>query len=413
MRHTDHSSTQPIEQADSRVFIYNAFMNTDFLRTALTLACQAIGRSSPNPRVGCVLTHEGQIIGQGFTQAAGQAHAEVMAIRDAQAQNHDTIGATAYVTLEPCAHHGRTPPCVNALIQAQVARVVVACLDPNPQVAGQGVVNLRKAGILVEVLPAEHALAQAAYELNIGFMTRMTCGRVFTRMKWAQSADGKTALPDGRSQWITGQAARMDGHQLRARADAIVTGIGTVLHDNPQLNVRGVGVASAPVKYILDTWAQTPVGARLFDDGRVCIVCAHLPIEHPMAGALALRIELLQQSHKNLYILRLSTDSMADANGNTLSERLHLPELWRHFAEQAFNEIHVEAGATLNAAVLEQDLVDEVVLYLAPRIMGAGLSSTRFAINANLDDLLQAGDWTWSAADKLGEDMRLVLRKRI
>ena len=189
-------------------------MNTDFLRTALTLAEHAIGLSSPNPRVGCVLVRDSQIIGQGFTQAAGQAHAEVMAIRDAQAHKHDTTGATAYVTLEPCSHHGRTPPCVEALIQARVARVVVACLDPNPQVAGQGVTNLRNAGIVVEVLPAEHPIAQAAYELNIGFMNRMTHGKVFTRMKWAQSADGKTALSDGRSQWITGEAARMDGASL-------------------------------------------------------------------------------------------------------------------------------------------------------------------------------------------------------
>ena len=387
-------------------------MNTDFLRTALTLAEHAIGLSSPNPRVGCVLVRDHQIIGQGFTQAAGQAHAEVMAIREAQAHNHDTTGATAYVTLEPCSHHGRTPPCVEALIQARVAHVVVACLDPNPQVAGQGVANLRAAGIVVEVLPAEHTFAQAAYELNIGFMNRMTHGKVFTRMKWAQSADGKTTLPDGRSQWITGEAARMDGHRFRARADAIVTGIGTVLHDNPQLNVRGVNVVSAPTKYIIDTWAQTPVDAKLFDDGKVCVVCAHIPDEHPMAGTLTTRLEILQQSHDNLSILQLPTQSIIEPNGNVTHERIDLPQLWQHFADRVFNEIHIEAGATLNAALLEQGLVEELLMYLAPRVVGAGIPTAQFTPQTNLDNLTQDGAWRWVDISILGDDARLILRQK-
>ena len=393
-------------------FHLQCLMNTDFLRTALTLAEHAIGLSSPNPRVGCVLVRDSQIIGQGFTQAAGQAHAEVMAIRDAQAHKHDTTGATAYVTLEPCSHHGRTPPCVEALIQARVARVVVACLDPNPQVAGQGVTNLRNAGIVVEVLPAEHPIAQAAYELNIGFMNRMTHGKVFTRMKWAQSADGKTALSDGRSQWITGEAARMDGHRFRARADVIVTGVGTVLNDNPQLNVRGVDVASAPVKYVIDTWARTPVNAKLFDDGKVCVVCADMPAEHPMASQLAVRIELLQQSHDNLSILQLPTQSIIEPNGNVTRERIDLPQLWQHFAHQPFNEIHIEAGATLNAALLEQGLVDELLMYLAPRVVGAGIPTAQFTPQTNLDNLTQDGAWRWVDMGLLGDDARLILRKK-
>ncbi len=388
-------------------------MNTDYLNTALQLAHHAIGLSSPNPRVGCVLVKDGRVIGQGHTQAAGQAHAEVMAIRDAQAHHHNTAGATAYVTLEPCSHHGRTPPCVNALIQAQVAQVVVACLDANPQVAGQGVANLRAAGIAVDVLPTEHTLAQAAYELNIGFMRRMQHGQVFTRMKWAQSADGKTALPDGRSQWITGEVARLDGHRYRARADALVTGVGTVLHDNPQLNVRGVTVAHAPVKYIIDTWARTPVGARVFDDGLVCLVCAQLPPEHPMAGALALRTELLQQSHANLMVLHLPTQPHADlSSSDVVHERVDLTQLWQHFAEKQYNEIHVEAGATLNAALLEIGVVDELLLYLAPRVLGAGLPAALFSADAQLDELGESGAWRWADVGRVGDDVRLLLRKK-
>ena len=387
-------------------------MDQNYLTIALNLAQQAIGLSSPNPRVGCVLVRDHQIIGQGFTQATGQAHAEVMAIRDAQTHNHDTTGATAYVTLEPCSHHGRTPPCVDALIQARITHVVIACLDPNPQVAGQGVANLRAAGIRVDILPTEHPIAQAAHELNIGFMTRMTHGKVFTRMKWAQSADGKTALPDGRSQWITGEAARMDGHRFRARADAIVTGIGTVLHDNPQLNVRGVEVVNAPTKYIIDTWAQTPVNARLFNDGKVCIACALISDEHPMAGALATRLEILQQSHDNLSILRLHTHSSIEPNGNITHERIDLAELWQHFVHQPFNEIHIEAGATLNAALLEQGLVDEILMYLAPRVIGAGVPTAQFSLHTNLDNLTQNGTWLWVDVRLLDDDARMILRKK-
>ena len=387
-------------------------MNVEYFYKAINLAHRAIGLCSPNPRVGCVLVKDEQIIGQGHTQTVGQAHAEVMAIRDAQQRELDTAGATAYVTLEPCSHYGRTPPCAHALILARVAKVVVACLDPNPQVAGQGVEKLRAAGIAVEVLPPEHELARAAYDLNVGFMTRMQFNRPFTRLKWAQSADGKTALPTGRSQWITGEAARLDGHRWRARADVLVTGIGTVLHDDPQLNVRGVDVASAPVKYVIDTWAQTPVNAKLFDDGKVCIVCADIPAEHPMASLLAVRIELLQQSHDNLSILPLPTHSLVEVNGNVNHERIDLPQLWQHFAHQPFNEIHIEAGATLNAALLEQGLVDEILMYLAPRVVGAGVPTAQFTPQTNLDNLTQDGAWYWVDMGLLGDDARLILRKK-
>ncbi len=385
-------------------------MDIKYLQNALELAHNAIGLCSPNPRVGCVLVKDEQIIGQGHTQSVGQAHAEVMAIRDAQQRELDTAGATAYVTLEPCSHYGRTPPCAHALIVARVAKVVVACLDPNPQVAGQGVEKLRAAGIEVEVLPPEHELARAAYDLNVGFMTRMQFNRPFTRLKWAQSADGKTALPTGRSQWITGEAARQDGHRWRARADVVVTGVGTVLHDDPQLNVRGVELVNQPIKCVVDAWAQTPVSAKLFNDGPVWLVCAVVAEEHPQAGALMARLALLEQAHANLTVLRMPTVSVMV--GDVCHERVDLRALWAHFAEQTFNEIHVEAGATLNAALLEAGLVDELLMYLAPRVVGAGLPTAQFSPNCNLDDLLNAGQWRWHGVQMLGDDLRVMLRKR-
>ena len=388
-------------------------MNVEYFYKAINLAHRAIGLCSPNPRVGCVLVKDEQIIGQGHTQTVGQAHAEVMAIRDAQQRELDTAGATAYVTLEPCSHYGRTPPCAHALILARVAKVVVACLDPNPQVAGQGVEKLRAAGIAVEVLPPEHELARAAYDLNVGFMTRMQFNRPFTRLKWAQSADGKTALPTGRSQWITGEAARLDGHRWRARADVLVTGIGTVLHDDPQLNVRGVELANQPIKCVVDAWAHTPVHAKVFDEGQVWLVCAQLDEAHPNVGAQALRLALLEQIHDNLTVVRLPTVVYEGdvQGGDVLHERVDLRALWAYFAEQSFNEIHVEAGATLNAALLEAGLVDELLMYFAPRVVGAGLPAANFAPSVQLDDLQQAGQWRWLDALILDDDVRLRLRK--
>lgn len=388
-------------------------MNSDYLQTALNLAHNAIGVSAPNPRVGCVLVREGCVIGQGFTQAAGQAHAEVMALRDAQARGEVTVGATAYVTLEPCSHHGRTPPCVLALVEAKVARVVVACLDPNPQVAGSGVAQLRAAGIEVWVLPSDHGLARAAFDLNVGFMRRMTHGAVFTRLKWAQSADGKTALADGRSQWITGGAARADGHVWRARADVLVTGIGTVLADNPQLNVRGVALVRPPVKCVLDTWARVPLGARLFEDGGpVWVVCAQLEEGHPMAGAVAARLALLQEAHPQVQVWRAPlVCGDLDGQADVVLARLDLAWVWRLFFEQSFNEVHVEAGATVNGAVLAAGLVDELLMYVAPRVLGSGVPAALCAPNVVLDDLGVALNWGWQDVARVGDDVRLVLRR--
>lgn len=231
------------------------------MHKALEQAAQALFISNPNPRVGCVLVApNGQVIGQGFTQQAGGPHAEVMALRDAAAQGHDTRGATAYVTLEPCSHTGRTGPCCHALIDAGIAQVVGAITDPNPQVAGQGFAKLRAAGVAVEI---DDAAGVASRELNIGFFSRMVRGTPWVRMKAATSLDGVTALHNGRSQWITGPDARADGHAWRARACAILTGIGTVLEDNPRLNVREVATPRQPKLVVIDSHLDMPLDAHV------------------------------------------------------------------------------------------------------------------------------------------------------
>ncbi len=373
-----------------------------FMTQALALAQQAIGLSSPNPRVGCVLTLDGKVVGQGFTQAVGQAHAEVMAIADARAQQADLAGCTVYVTLEPCVHFGRTPPCVDALIAIAPLRVVVACLDANPKVAGQGVAALRAAGLMVDVLPDQAVLAQQAFDLNIGFMQRMAHQRVYTRLKWAASIDGKSALNDGRSQWITGSAARQDGQLFRARADVIVTGIGTVLHDNPQLNVRVKQLTRPLIKCVIDTFARVPTGAALWQDGApVWLVCGQLDAAHAAFAAQQSRLVALSAQHPQLVVLTVPLKH----------ERVDLAALWTYFAAQELNEVHVEAGGTLNASLLAQGLVDELLMYVAPRLMGAGLSAAGFLPEAVLDDLSAPAQWRWQSLALVGEDARLRAQK--
>ena len=237
------------------------------IRQALGLATQALFLSNPNPRVGCVITSPtGEIVGQGSTQRAGGPHAEIMALRDALARGQDLQGATAYVTLEPCSHHGRTGPCCDALIAAGITRVVASLADPNPLVSGQGFARLRAAGIEVSVGEG----AQESFELNIGFFSRMVRKTPWVRMKMAASLDGTTALPNGESQWITSSGARADGHAWRARACAVLTGIGTVLEDNPRLDVRDVATPRQPHVVVVDSLLQTPPDARLLIAGRAC-----------------------------------------------------------------------------------------------------------------------------------------------
>ena len=322
------------------------------LRDALSLAESVFGLTEPNPRVGCVIGREdGTVLGRGATQQQGGPHAEVMALRDAAAGGHSVAGATAWVTLEPCAHHGRTPPCCDALIAAGLARVVVAAADPFPQVNGAGIARLRAAGIRVDM--AEGAIAEAARDINIGFFSRVQRGRPWVRMKMAASLDGTTALPNGASQWITSEAARRDGHAWRRRAGAVLTGIGTALADDPRLDVRLVDTPRQPLRVLLDSQFRLPTTARLLQPpGQLLIVGAQVP------GAASQAL-----SDAGAELLHLPNDT-----GQQVDLKALLPAL----AARGVNELHVEAGSRLNGALLAAGLVDDVLLYLAPMLLGPG-----------------------------------------
>ncbi len=354
------------------------------LEAALALAAHSVGLSDPNPRVGCVIAGGGWTA-EGFTQAAGDAHAEVMALRAARAAGHDPRGATVYVTLEPCAHHGRTPPCCDALVEAGVARVVVAVGDPNPLVGGQGLARLRAAGVAVDVVGGE--VGAASRELNIGFFSRMIRRRPWVRMKIAASLDGRTALPDGTSQWITGEAARADGHAWRKRAGAVLTGVGTVLEDDPRLDVRLVPTARQPLRVVVDSRLQTPPSARLLDaPGDVLIYAA---VDEP------LRAEPLRRRGATI-VLRPGANHKVDL-GAVLDD----------LAAREVNELHVEAGHKLNASLLRERLVDELVVYLAPKLIGAG---REIAALGPLHRLADALPLEYRSVERIGDDLRIVAR---
>ncbi|MED5621335.1 bifunctional diaminohydroxyphosphoribosylaminopyrimidine deaminase/5-amino-6-(5-phosphoribosylamino)uracil reductase RibD [Ideonella sp. BN130291] len=354
------------------------------MQDALRLAAQAIGVSDPNPRVGCVLIGPQGQRAEGHTQAAGQAHAEVMALRDAAAQGWDPRGATAYVTLEPCAHHGRTPPCCDALVQAGIARVVVALNDPNPLVAGQGSARLRAAGIQVHT----GLLAEQAAELNIGFLSRMVRGRPWVRLKVAASLDGRTALPDGRSQWITGVPARTDGHAWRRRAGAVLTGVGTVRDDDPRLDVRLVPTQLQPLRVVIDSRLDTPLTARLLaPPGAVLLYAAH-----PDAARVA--------------ALREAGAEVADCAGP--HGKVDLAAALTDLGRRGINELHVEAGHKLNGSLLREGLVDELLVYLAPKLLGDGLGLAALGPLGGLDE---APAWRFTSTDRVGDDLRLLARR--
>lgn len=309
-----------------------------YMQRALELARRGLYSTTPNPRVGCVIVCDGKIVGEGWHERAGQAHAEIHALQAAGALAR---GASVYVTLEPCGHHGRTPPCTDALIAAGVTRVIGAMRDPNPLVAGTGFQKLRTAGIEV----SSGVLEQEARELNVGFVSRMTRGRPWVRLKIAASLDGKTALNNGQSQWITGQAARDDGHRWRARACAILTGSGTVARDDPQLTVRAVATPRQPLRVVVDSRGETPPTARVFADDNVLLVYGNTP----PSGLPA----------------HVRTAAIPDANG-----RVDLPRLMQALAEDGVNEVHVEGGSRLNGALMRAGLVDELLVYLAPMLLG-------------------------------------------
>jgi diaminohydroxyphosphoribosylaminopyrimidine deaminase/5-amino-6-(5-phosphoribosylamino)uracil reductase len=354
------------------------------LRRALELAHDAIGRSDPNPRVGCVLADaQGRVIGEGTTQRAGEAHAEVMALRAAVQAGAVTTGGTAWVSLEPCSHHGRTPPCCDALIAARLARVVLAGIDPNPLVSGDGVKRLRDAGVQVDVADAD--VADAARELNIGFFSRMRRQRPWVRLKVALSLDGRTALADGRSRWITGPAARSDGHVWRRRAGAVLTGSGTVLADDPRLDVRDVPTEVQPLRVVIDSQLRVPATARVFDaPGNALVYCARAEGAHALQ---ARGVEVIQ---------RPAADGHVD-----------LAAVLTDLAQRGVNELHVEAGERLNAALIGADLVDEFLLYVAPRLIGPGRG---LAALPPLSDLSRAAALRFVSATPCGDDLRIVAR---
>jgi diaminohydroxyphosphoribosylaminopyrimidine deaminase / 5-amino-6-(5-phosphoribosylamino)uracil reductase len=353
------------------------------MQDALRLAELSIGVSEPNPRVGCVLLGAQGQRAEGHTQAAGQAHAEVMALRHAASQGWDPRGATAYVTLEPCAHHGRTPPCCDALVQAGVARVVVALGDPNPLVAGQGTARLRAAGIEVHT----GLLAAQAAELNIGFLSRMVRGRPWVRMKVAASLDGRTALPDGRSQWITGVAARTDGHAWRRRAGAVLTGVGTVRDDDPRLDVRLVPTQVQPLRVVIDSRLETPAQARVLAPPGSALLYA--------ADANAARVAALQAQGAEVV-------QLPGPRG-----KVDLAAALADLGRRGINELHVEAGHKLNGSLLREGLVDELLVYLAPKLLGEGLGVAALGPLGSLDD---ASAWRFTGVEQIGPDLRLLAR---
>ena len=352
---------------------------------ALNLARASLILTAPNPRVGCVLTSpDGQVIGTGHTQQAGGPHAEIMALRDAEARGAPTAGATAWVTLEPCSHHGRTGPCCDALIAAGIRKVVASVADPNPLVAGQGFARLRAAGVEVETGPG----AAESRELNLGFFSRMIRGTPWVRMKLAASLDGKTALDNGASQWITSSEARADGHAWRARACALLTGIGTVRADNPLLDVRLADTPRQPHLVIVDSRLHTPPEARLFGPRRQVLV--YTAVDDPARRAAL--------ETRGATVIRLR---------DTSGTRVDLAALLRDLARREVNELHVEAGYRLNGALVGAGLVDEFLTYLAPKLIGNGRGMADFG---PLSDLAQAVALEFRSVEPVGPDLRLLAR---
>lgn len=361
-----------------------ASQDYQWMAQALRLAQQGLYTTSPNPRVGCVIVKNNQIIGQGAHLKAGEPHAEIYALREAGTQ---VQGADVYVTLEPCSHHGKTPPCVEAVLAAKPQRVIIAMQDPNPLVAGQGVIALQQAGIEVVV----GVMEQEAKLLNPGFISRMTRSRPYVRCKVAASLDGRTALANGKSQWITGEAARQDVQHWRAQSCAIVTGIGTVLADNPSMTVRMTGVNRQPLRVIVDSRLQTPVTSNLLtanplDQSPVLIAYAH---------ATAQQISALGATNTVLNHLP-GLDGKVDLNA-----------LMQLLAQRGINEVLLEAGPGLNGGFLQAGLIDEFIFYYAPKLMG-NTANAMFDM-PELLDMHQVKNLTIMDMRQFGQDLRLRL----
>jgi len=350
-----------------------------FMSRALELARQGLFTTTPNPRVGCVVVKDGVVVGEGWHRRAGEPHAEIVALAEAGGRAR---GATVYVTLEPCSHFGRTPPCVDALAEARVARVIAAMEDPNPKVNGRGLRRLRDSGVDVRC----GLLQQEAVELNVGFVSRMARGRPWMRLKVAATLDGLTALPDGTSQWITGEEARRDGHAWRARACAILTGIGTVRDDDPQMDVRFVDTSRQPVKVLVDSRLEVDLGARLLKGAPVWVACT---VDNPA--------KTRELTDRGCEVIRVP-----DVGG-----KVDLPALMSELAVRGLNEIHVEAGYKLNGSLVAAGVVDELLMYLSPSLLGRGLPAFHLEPPAALDARRAL---RFTDIERLGADLRLMAR---
>lgn len=386
-------------------------MFTDFDRRAMARALELAGRgletTHPNPRVGCVIAQCEEVVGEGWHERAGEPHAEVNALRDAGPK---AAGATAYVTLEPCSHHGRTPPCVDALIAARVARVIFALEDPNPRVSGKGLEALRRAGVAVE----SGLMADEAAEINLGFLKRMRAGRPWVTVKLAMSLDGRTALANGASQWITGPAARDDVQRWRARSSAILTGVGTVLADDPRLDVRLPDPPSGrprlqPLRVVLDSRLQTPPGARMLTVGGAVLIMTAATHGEKDSEFAARRAALVRRGAAIEEVPAAEPDPAVGggaAGAGTVC--LSLPDVLDRLGGREINELWVEAGARLAGALLQQRLVDELLVYVAPKLLGP--QARPLAAMGELRNLQDAPGFRVVETRQIGEDVRLRLR---
>ncbi|WP_455198224.1 bifunctional diaminohydroxyphosphoribosylaminopyrimidine deaminase/5-amino-6-(5-phosphoribosylamino)uracil reductase RibD [Kaarinaea lacus] len=352
-----------------------------FMARSIRLAERGLFTTDPNPRVGCLLVKNGEVVGEGWHERAGEPHAEIMALRDSGEQAKNAI---AYISLEPCCHHGKTPPCSDALIDAGISRAVVAMEDPNPQVAGKGVAQLRAAGIEVET----GIMTSQAEALNPGFIQRMRHGRPYVRCKMAMSLDGRTAMASGESQWITGEAARRDVHRLRARSSAIVTGVSTVVKDNPSMNARIENEAiSQPVRIVLDSQLNLDSNAKIISLPGKTVICT------------------ISQDRNKIDELKSSGAEVVQLKDD--HDKVSLAALMDYLNEQQVNEVMVEAGPTLSGAFLQAGYVDELVVYMAPLLMGddarglfslPGLEKMKDRIELNIIDMSAVGkDWRITA----------------
>ena len=356
-----------------------------FMRRALELAAMAMNHATPNPRVGCVIVRGGHVIAEGFTQRPGEPHAEAHAIKNARTKGFSLEGSTAYVTLEPCNHFGKTPPCTEALIGAGVTRVFAAMEDPNPMVSGTGLSRLRDGGVDVRV----GLLSHDATELNIGFVKRTTTGLPWVRAKVAASMDGRTGLSNGESKWITGNEARLDGHRWRARACAILTGSGTVKHDDPQMTVRGVDTVLAlrqPMRIVFDHLGELSASAKVLQGGALVYCANRVPVD------LASNVEVVK---------------LPDA---ARPGKIDLAAALQDIGARGVNELHVEAGARLTGPMVAAGLVDELLIYLAPKLLGRD-AREMFSINEPVK-LVDAMQFDLHDVTRIGDDIRVLMRAK-